>query len=229
MTTRPPSTGRFRTATCRRWGCTSTLARAARAAAPRQFYYRLARRAVRDRAPPLPVVELATAEGAGVPPPAPTPAAAATAEEHVASPPTAAPGTRWVPMSDAGLAVSPSLIARAEIRSAPALFADLTDEGRFTMARAMTGRAWTAPHRARLANTYARTSDLLPRERCPPAWSHIVCGVAALLFEELCPLFAQVRARAVERGSHFSLVPLRGKHGWRARARWAGLLAVDDN
>ena len=230
MVASPPCTGRFRAATCRRWGCTTTLARAARAAAPRHFFIRLARRTTRDRTPPLPLaVTIAPADG-GAASLAAAPTAPATLALGVEPPaslsPPPAPAKRWVSKSDAGLAVCPSLIARAEARSAPALFADLTDEGRSPVTRAMAGRVWTSPYRARLAETFARSLDLLPRERCPPAWSHIVCGVAAVIFEELCPAFAQVRSRAAELGSHFSLVPMRGKHGWIARARWAGLLGA---
>jgi len=226
MAASPSCAGRFRAATCRRWGCTTTLARAARAAAPRHFFIRLARRAIRDRAPPLPLaVVIAPADGVASLAAAPTAATLSLGGEPPASRSALpAPAKRWVPKSDAGLAVCPSLIARAEARSAPALFADLTGGGRLTMTGALASRAWTSPHRAQLADTFARTLDLLPRQRCPPAWSHIVCGVAAMLFEEMCPAFALVRSRAAELGSHFSLVPMRGRHGWIARARWAGLL-----
>jgi len=46
----------------------------------------------------------------------------------------------------------------------------------------------------------------------------------AVMLEDFNPVFRRVRRDSMEQlGVVFSLVPRRGKFGWRRRARWAGL------
>ena len=53
MAASPPSLGRFRAATCRRWGDVGALVSVARKEARRHYFMRVARRAMRTRKPAL--------------------------------------------------------------------------------------------------------------------------------------------------------------------------------
>lgn len=238
MPARPPGSGRFREGTCLRWGGVAQLARVAKVVASRHFFMRQAQRAMRERHPPLPltaappVSPLCAVQAADVAAPArsPSPAREPRRDARPATRPASKPATRPAPKparrlhADHLLASGPSFVRRAEARFAPGFFADITDDGRVPAVRAVSRFEWTCPHQHELAHTFARSLDLLPRERCPPAWSTIACSLATVMFEDICPGFARARTRACELGVHFSLVPLRGNKGWRARARWAGLL-----
>ena len=64
------------------------------------------------------------------------------------------------------------------------------------------------------------------RERSPGSWSNLVCSLAAVYLSEFQPAFARASRNAAARGLCFPAVPMRGRFGWRARAKWAGLLEV---
>ena len=228
MTARPPICGRFRPATCRRWGDVSALDRAARAEAPRFFFARLARRAVRDRAPPLPFrrdvrpTEVKVRCVAAVTPEprlAPEPLPRAPGEAS----PARRRGGRAV---EASLALCPSFFRAAEQREAPALFEDLTECASLTATQAVARFPWCSVGTEARAAVFAKVLDLLPRERSVAAWSFIVCELYAVMLEDLNPTFRRARADSVAQlGSELSFAPRRGRYGWRQRARWAGLLS----
>ena len=226
MTARPSTSGRFRSATCRRWGDVSALGRAARIEAPKFFFARLARRAARERVPPLPVrrdVHPTEVKVCCVPVGTPEPCLAS--ESLPRAPGEAKParrrGRRGV---EASLALCPSFFRAAEQREAPALFDDLTECGCLTGAQAVARFPWCAEEKAVRAGVFARMLDLLPRERSVAAWSCIVCELYAVMLEDLSPAFRRARADSLAQlGSALSFVPRRGRYGWRRRARWAGL------
>ena len=125
---------------------------------------------------------------------------------------------------EAMLALCPSFYRRAEQREAPALYDDLTDGGRISACQAVSRFPWQQATLESRAAVYGRMLDLLPRERCAAAWSCGVCDLYAIMLEDFHPPFRRVRSAAFElHGVVFSLVPRRGKFGWRRRARWAGL------
>lgn len=71
----------------------------------------------------------------------------------------------------------------------------------------------------------AQVLDLTPRdERTITPWSLVVCDFFALMLEDISPAFRQVRRNycGIYSGV-FSIVPLRGRFGWRRRARFAAL------
>jgi hypothetical protein len=96
--------------------------------------------------------------------------------------------------------------------------------GRHPVREAVERFSWSSSSRAGHAATFARALDLLPRHRSPTAWSSLVCTLAAIFYDDLCPLFARVRLRSVRQGLFFPVVPFKGRHGWRVRARVSGLL-----
>ncbi len=124
---------------------------------------------------------------------------------------------------DAYLSMCPQIVADAELREAPMLFDDLCEGGALSAAMAVSRYGWASESLGGEAAVLARALDLLPRARCPPAWSALVCNLSALFLEDIYPRFHRVRLRAAGRDTPFSLVPLRGRFGWRRRARWAGL------
>ena len=227
MTARPPRAGRFRATTCRRWGDASVLTRVARSEASQHYYSRVACRAKRDRQLASPLVHSRQPTEACGPPSLTL--TSLSQVEHVgwaSAPLSPAPLPSHASLARASgvLPVGSSLIAKAEARAALGYYADFTDGGRVPVRRAVDRFPWSSPHRAEHAASLARALDLLPRAHCPPAWSATICTLAAVMFEELCPAFERVRRVATEHGFFFSGVPLRGRCGWRARARWAGLL-----
>jgi len=123
---------------------------------------------------------------------------------------------------EASLALCPSFYRAAEQREAPALFDELTDGGYFSAIEAVARFPWQSATRRTSATASARMLDLLPRSRSAAGWSCIVCELWAVMLEDICLAFRSVRSESVGLlGSVFSLVPRRGKFGWRRRARWA--------
>ena len=124
----------------------------------------------------------------------------------------------------ASLSLCPSFFKAAEQREAPALFDDLTDSGRIPALRRVALFPWGSKTLKAQATVFAEALDLLPRSRSEATWSCLVVSLWALMLEGLCPDFHRVRLKSVEQlNQPFALVPLRGKYGWRNRARWAGL------
>ena len=122
------------------------------------------------------------------------------------------------------VAVPPSLILRAELKEAPRLYDDITEDG-VTALQAVQRFRWENRHLRSLAETYGRVIDLLPQQRRDQVWATIVCQLAACFFADLCPTFYQAQLRSAELNlGYFSYVPRKGKHGWYRRAKWAGLL-----
>ena len=228
MTARPSTSGRFRTTTCRRWGDVSALGRAARIEAPKFFFARLARRAARDRVPPLPVrraVHPTEVKVRCVPVGTPEPRLAS--ESLPRAPGEAEPARRRGGRGgEASLALCPSFFRAAEQREAPALFDDLTECASLTATQAVARFPWCSVGTEARAAVFAKVLDLLPRERSVAAWSFIVCELYAVMLEDLNPTFRRARADSVAQlGSELSFAPRRGRYGWRQRARWAGLLS----
>ncbi len=225
-------------ATCDRWGDVTVLRKVARAEAPHWYCARVRRRALRDRFPPLPVGHAVSSPHATTTPappslrlasPGSSPTVVARSPSAASSPVRVVRGAP-VPCAPRGLvgalSVCPSLIARAESRGAPVLFNDMCDGGAISAVQAISRHDWASPSIERHAAVLARALDLLPRARCPRAWSVLVCNLAACFLEDIHPPFHDVRLRAAAGDKPFSLVPIRGRYGWRKRARWAGL--VDD-
>jgi len=126
--------------------------------------------------------------------------------------------------AEASLVLSPSFIRTAEMREAPAIFHDLTDGGNVTAQRGAARFPWTSRVFAAEAAVLAEALDLLPRSRSEATWSCAVVSIAAVMFEDICHEFHRARLKSVEQlAQPFSLVPLRGKYGWKNRACWAGL------
>ena len=128
------------------------------------------------------------------------------------------------------LAVCPSMIAREEAKAAPRLLDNFTDGGTVSVSEFVTRLAWSSSDRKQQAAMWARTLDIADtdrlRERSSRAWSSLVCSLADVYLEEFQPAFARARQVAAARGFCFPAVPIRGRFGWRARAKWAGLLDV---
>ena len=128
------------------------------------------------------------------------------------------------------LAVRPSMIAREEAKAAPRLLDNFTDGGTASVSEFVTRLAWSSPDRKQQAAMWARTLDIADadrlRERSSRAWSSLVCSLAAVYLEEFQPAFARALQVAATRGFCFPAVPIRGRFGWRARSKWAGLLDV---
>ena len=225
MAASPSTPGRFRAATCRRWGDVGALSRVARREARRYYFARVAKRSLRDRRPVLPLCG--------------SPAAAA---EHAAGPasPREVPRrgssrtrergpAQAIPRSVGGmLCVCPSFIAAAEVKAAPAFFVDFTDGGTVSVEDFARRLCWSTPERARQANVLARTVDVAEasrlRERSQRAWDCLICSLVTFYMVEVNSTFRRAYWAAVERGVFFPAVPLRGRFGWRARAHWMGLL-----
>ena len=112
-------------------------------------------------------------------------------------------------------------------RAAPALFDDLTIDGSRTATSAVRQREWPLEELQRQALCWARYLDVDPtfRDRCPPAWSLLVCNLVTYTFADFSPEFDRALRRASEAGdSDFSAVPFKGRWNWRRRARLAGYL-----
>ncbi len=163
--------GRFRAATIRRWGDADALEHAARVDATRHFFARRARRALRDRAPVLPLRDPALprrapvvplrAPGAMRSPPLPlnagkgdplgdlvmeeAPIVCGVEKPVRAQDPASKPARQRGPSGrsvEAMLALCPSFYRRAEQREAPALYDDLTDGGRISACQAVSRFPW---------------------------------------------------------------------------------------
>jgi hypothetical protein len=232
---RPPHLGRFRPATCRRWGDVPALARVARVAAVQHYFARRAKRAARERAPRLPLVTETAPAAAGV--------GRDTVDMETTHGPTQDMRTGSEPAqpvhdvpargralasgkaAEAMLALCPSFFRQAEQRAAPAFFADLTEDGCLSAAAAVDRFPWCSSWLASRAAVTAQVLDLTPREeRTIAPWSLVVCDLFALMLEDISPAFRQVRRKYFDiYGDVFSIVPLRGRFGWRRRARFAGL------
>jgi hypothetical protein len=224
--------GRFRPATCQRWGDVRALKRVARAAATQHYFARRAKRAIRDRVPPLPLrVALQEAESS---PSTPAPPEAVENDlprpEPVLEPAAPSLGRSSVARARGGkategmLALCPTFFRTAEQRAAPSFHAEMTDDGRLTAWGAVSRFPWSCPWRQHSAGVFARALDLLPRGKSVVVWSLLVCDIMAYMLEDLSPVFRRVRAEfSRSHGDVFSLVPLRGRRGWRRRARFAGL------
>ena len=244
MAASPPGLGRFRAATCGRWGDVGALVSVARKEARRHYFMRVARRAMRTRKPALASrSRSASAAQVAVPAAMAAPRWAPPALTRASLPSQARPRMtkkkrkRKMPAcvlprssSEHMLAVCPSMIARAEAKAAPRFFADFTDGGTVSVSEFVTRLDWSSPDRARQAAVWARTLDIADadrlRDRSPRAWSNMVCILVAVYLSEFQPAFARASREAAAHGLCFPAVPLRGRFGWRARARWAGLLGI---
>lgn len=232
MVASPPGSGRFRPATCRRWGDVPALKHAARTAARRHFFARVGRRAIRERAPPLPFRSALCAEAPVSVVPSgclDTSGLAEMAEPVVMAAGTAARhagrrGRTRARAAEASLALCPSFYRAAEQREAPEFFQDLTEGGSLSAREGVARFPWASEALQSRAEPYATMLDLLPRSRSVAAWSCIACSLMAVMVEDLNPAFLRIRAEYfAQHGDVFSVVPRRGKFGWRRRARWAGL------
>ena len=135
-----------------------------------------------------------------------------------------APRWRGAGSAEAFLQLCPSFYREAEQREAPAWYEDLTDGGRYSAVQAVARFPWTSEALASRAVPFAKMLDLLPRARSVVAWSCVVCELLGVMLEDLSPAFRRVRSDAFDTlGTGFSLVPFRGRFGWRRRARFAGL------
>ena len=133
MAASPPGLGRFRAATCRRWGDVGALVSVARKEARRHYFMRVARRAMRTRKPALASrSRSASAAQVAVPAAMAAPRWAPPALTRASLPSQARPRMtikkrkRKMPAcvlprssSEHMLAVCPSMIARAEAKAAP--------------------------------------------------------------------------------------------------------------
>ena len=193
---------------------------AARAEGSRRFFARCARRAASDRNSPLPlrsgpeVHDTTVIQELGDDPPH---------SSGAGTVPRSRRGGPYGKTAEASLALCPSFYRAAEVREAPGLAEDLSDGGRFTATEAIARFPWGSEPRRMRATTSARILELLPRSRSVAAWSFMVCDLWASMLEDFCPSFRRVRAESMkELGKVFSLVPRRGKFGWRRRARSLG-------
>ena len=112
----------------------------------------------------------------------------------------------------------------ATTKDAIALIDDFTDCGSRSVVMTVRLRCWRRDELQCVALSLARGLDVLPRERCPAAWTDIVCSLFTYLFADVSPEFERVWRRAADAGVSFSAVPLRGRWGWQRRARIAGFL-----
>ena len=134
------------------------------------------------------------------------------------------PRWRGAGSAEALLRLCPSFYREAEQREAPAWYEDLTDGGRYSAVQAVARFPWTSEALASRAVTVAKMLDLLPRARSAVAWSCVVCELLTVMLEDLSPAFRRVRSDSFDKlGTVFSLVPFRGRFGWRRRARFMGL------
>jgi hypothetical protein len=224
--------GRFRPSTCQRWGDVRALKRVARAAATQHYFARRAKRAIQDRVPRLPL-RVAVQEAESSPSSLVSPEAVENdlpRPEPVLEPAVPSLGRSTVARYRGGkaaegmLALCPTFFRKAEQRAAPSFYADMTDDGRLTAWGAVSRFPWSCSWRQRIAGVQARALDLFPRWKSVVVWSLLVCDILAWMFEDISPVFRRVRAEfSRSHGDVFSLVPLRGRYGWRRRARFAGL------
>ena len=195
-----------------------------------QYFARVKRRAARSRlVAPHPSRQIAQASPEAEAPladadlpsePLPAPVLESSREEPAEPTGRAQPGRS----AESSLALCLSFFRAAEQREAPAFFDALTDGGRATALRRITLLPWSSPTLKAQATVFAEALDFCPRNRSGATWSCIVVTLAAIMFEDMCPAFHRVRLKSVEQQNQpFSLVPLRGKYGWKNRARWAGL------
>ena len=158
----------------------------------------------------------------------------------VASPPTApslpadapaAPQRSKIPTAGGALPPSRRQLEELERRDAPALFDRLTQDGSRSAVAAVQRRAWRLEERKEQALGMARVLDGTARVdptfrgRCFASWSIAVCGLTTFTFADFSPEFDRVLRRAREAGDDiFSAVPLKGRWGWRRRARLFGYM-----
>ena len=79
---------------------------------------------------------------------------------------------------------------------------------------------------ARVLDGMARVDATFRDRGCHlPAWSILVCALTTFTFADFSPEFERVLRRAREAGDDiFSAVPLKGRWGWRRRARLFGYM-----
>ena len=112
-----------------------------------------------------------------------------------------------------------------ERRAAPDLFDEFTEDGNLSAVLAVRLLEWRLPERQRQTLVLARSLDVdsTQRVRCPAAWAKAVGSLMTVVFADISPEFDVVLRRARDAGDFdFSAVPLRGRWGWRRRARLAG-------
>ena len=208
----------------------------ARREARRHYFARLAKRSLRDRRPALPLGGKPCALLCSSPVAAPEHPPGLTSSRAIPRCDRSRSRERVpalaVPRSvDGALSVCPSLIAAAEVKAAPGFFVDFTDDGLVSVSEFVFRLDWSTPHRARQATVWARTLDVAGAtclsESSPRPWSCTVCTLVAIYIVEFDPAFRRALSVAAERDFFFPAVPLRGRFGWRARARWMGLLCVN--
>ncbi len=133
MAASPPGLGRFRAATCRRWGDVGALVSVARKEARRHYFMRVARRAMRTRKPALAsrsrsasAAQVAVPAAMAAPRWAPPALTRASLPSQARLRMTKKKRKRKMPAcvlprssSEHMLAVCPSMIARAEAKAAP--------------------------------------------------------------------------------------------------------------
>ena len=130
-----------------------------------------------------------------------------------------------IPSGRDGFPPGSSQLEELQRRVAPALFDDFTEDGNLSAATAVRLREWRFPERHRQALMFSHHLDVdsTLRVRCPAAWSITVCSLMTVMFADISPEFDGVLRRARDAGDFdFSAVPLRGRWGWRRRARLAG-------
>ena len=110
----------------------------------------------------------------------------------------------------------------AERRAAPEFYQGLVEAGSALLT--VRSRGWRSVRQRRLAEVFARSLDLMDPAHAPAVWATVVCSLASCLFADICPAFDRVCVCAAAAGVYFPLVPLRGRSGWRRRARLAGFL-----
>ena len=151
-----------------------------------------------------------------------------------ASPPTApslpadapaAPQRSKIPTAGGALPPSRRQLEELERRDAPALFDRLTQDGSRSAVAAVQRRAWRLEERKEQALTMARVLDGTARVdptfrgRCFASWSILSPSPTSLPSSIVCS------TRAREAGDDiFSAVPLKGRWGWRRRARLFGYM-----
>ena len=113
-------------------------------------------------------------------------------------------------------------LAAAESRAAPEFYQDLVEAGSALLT--VRSRGWRSARLWHAAEVFARSLDLLVPAHAPAVWATVVCSLASSIFADICPAFDRVCSRAAGAGVFFPLVPLRGRSGWRRRARLAGFL-----
>ena len=200
----------------RRWGAIARIA----------FAIRKARR---GRKPCLPVRELEQVAGVAT---KNNEAATVVAAEADCDPPALPAPARMEELHVCGssrrgrvalLAPGRRELDAARSREALAHYDDITDCGNRFVVMTVRSREWRRECFQQHALDLARSLDVLPRERCPLAWTTLVCSLVTVLFVDLSPEFERVCRRAADEGDFsFSAVPLRGSWNWRRRAKFAG-------